>query len=171
LKEWKLLQYGTGLAAGYGTGFAAGSGTGFAAGYGTGYGTGFAAGYGMGFAAGYGTGFAAGYGTGFAAGYGESFHVYLPFSFISTLVTAVLTYHLAWIPTVTPAGAIPSRTYLDKHSAKWVRTLNLIPQVNFRECHWPILTSRQSGTYLDMSPGRKGNGRYKTIGKINGSLP
>ncbi|XP_064621785.1 folliculin-interacting protein 1-like isoform X2 [Lineus longissimus] len=43
--------------------------------------------------------------------------------FISTLVTAVLTYHLAWIPTVTPAGAIPSRTYLDKHSAKWLDTL------------------------------------------------
>ncbi|XP_074647410.1 folliculin-interacting protein 1-like isoform X2 [Tubulanus polymorphus] len=43
--------------------------------------------------------------------------------FISTLITTVLTYHLAWVPTVTPAGAIPSRTYLDKHSAKWLDAL------------------------------------------------
>ncbi|KAK3595116.1 hypothetical protein CHS0354_002368 [Potamilus streckersoni] len=43
--------------------------------------------------------------------------------FISTVVTAVLTHHLAWVPTVTPAGGTPSNTYLDKHSAKWVDTL------------------------------------------------
>ena len=47
---------------------------------------------------------------------------YFPSSFISSMLTAVLTYHLAWIPTVTPAGAVPSRTYLDKHTAKWVCT-------------------------------------------------
>ncbi|XP_013386632.1 folliculin-interacting protein 1 isoform X2 [Lingula anatina] len=43
--------------------------------------------------------------------------------FLSSLITAVLTHHLAWVPTVTPAGATPSRTYLDKHSAKWLDTL------------------------------------------------
>ncbi|KAL5019218.1 hypothetical protein ScPMuIL_004940 [Solemya velum] len=43
--------------------------------------------------------------------------------FFSSLITAVLTHHLAWVPTVTPAGGAPSRTYLDKHSAKWVDTL------------------------------------------------
>lgn len=42
---------------------------------------------------------------------------------MSTLVTAVLTHHLAWIPTVVPAGGSPSATYLDKHSAKWVNSL------------------------------------------------
>lgn len=46
--------------------------------------------------------------------------LYLFDSFVSTLVTAVLTHHLAWVPTVMPAGGSPSRTYLDKHSAKWV---------------------------------------------------
>lgn len=44
------------------------------------------------------------------------------YSFMSTLITAVLTHHLAWVPTVTPTGVTPSRTYLDKHSAKWVYT-------------------------------------------------
>ncbi|XP_053385365.1 folliculin-interacting protein 2-like isoform X2 [Mercenaria mercenaria] len=43
--------------------------------------------------------------------------------FMSTLITAVLTHHLAWVPTVMPAGGSPSATYLDKHSAKWVDTL------------------------------------------------
>lgn len=43
--------------------------------------------------------------------------------FMSTLVTAVLTHHLAWVPTVTPAGGTPSKTYLHNHSAKWVDTL------------------------------------------------
>jgi len=42
---------------------------------------------------------------------------------MSTLVTAVLTHHLAWVPTVMPAGGSPSGTYLEKHSAKWVDTL------------------------------------------------
>ncbi|XP_052071291.1 folliculin-interacting protein 1-like isoform X2 [Mytilus californianus] len=43
--------------------------------------------------------------------------------FISTLVTAVLTHHLAWVATVTPAGATTSKTYLHNHSAKWVDAL------------------------------------------------
>lgn len=45
---------------------------------------------------------------------------YFSDSFMSTLVTAVLTHHLAWVPTVTPAGGTPSKTYLHNHSAKWV---------------------------------------------------
>ncbi|XP_013084191.2 folliculin-interacting protein 2-like isoform X1 [Biomphalaria glabrata] len=43
--------------------------------------------------------------------------------FMSTLLSAVLTQHLAWVATVTPADCIPSNTYLDKHTAKWVDTL------------------------------------------------
>ncbi|KAH9498870.1 Folliculin-interacting protein 1 [Bulinus truncatus] len=43
--------------------------------------------------------------------------------FVSTLLSAVLTQHLAWVATVTPADGIPSHTYLDKHTAKWVDTL------------------------------------------------
>nr|KAG5687380.1 hypothetical protein BaRGS_019884 [Batillaria attramentaria] len=43
--------------------------------------------------------------------------------FVSTLLSAVLTYHLAWVATVTPGDGTPSKTYLDKHSAKWIDTL------------------------------------------------
>lgn len=43
--------------------------------------------------------------------------------FLSTLLSAVLTYHLAWVATVTPGDGAPSKTYLDKHSAKWIDTL------------------------------------------------
>ncbi|BFZ02925.1 hypothetical protein BsWGS_05964 [Bradybaena similaris] len=43
--------------------------------------------------------------------------------FVSTLLSAVLTQHLAWVATVTPAGGTPSHTYLDKHTAKWVDAL------------------------------------------------
>ncbi|GFO02076.1 folliculin-interacting protein 1 [Plakobranchus ocellatus] len=43
--------------------------------------------------------------------------------FVSTLLSAVLTQHLAWVATVTPAGGTPAHTYQDKHSAKWVDTL------------------------------------------------
>ncbi|XP_052772268.1 folliculin-interacting protein 1-like isoform X2 [Mya arenaria] len=43
--------------------------------------------------------------------------------FMSSLLTAVLTHHLAWVPTVMPAGGTPTGTYLGKHSAKWVDTL------------------------------------------------
>ncbi|XP_033644097.1 folliculin-interacting protein 2-like [Asterias rubens] len=37
--------------------------------------------------------------------------------FFSRLLTAVLMHHLAWVPTVMPAEAAPSRAYLDKHSS------------------------------------------------------
>ncbi|XP_022087503.1 folliculin-interacting protein 1-like [Acanthaster planci] len=37
--------------------------------------------------------------------------------FFSRLLTAVLMHHLAWVPTVVPAEATPSRAYLDKHSS------------------------------------------------------
>ncbi|KAH3869210.1 folliculin-interacting protein 1-like isoform X2 [Dreissena polymorpha] len=43
--------------------------------------------------------------------------------FMSSLVTAVLTHHLAWVPTVMPAGGSPTGSYLDKNSAKWVDSL------------------------------------------------
>ncbi|GFS17188.1 folliculin-interacting protein 1 [Elysia marginata] len=43
--------------------------------------------------------------------------------FVSTLLSAVLTQHLAWVATVTPAGGTPAHTYQDKHTAKWVDTL------------------------------------------------
>lgn len=43
--------------------------------------------------------------------------------FVSTLISAVLTQHLAWVATVTPAGGTPAHTYQDKHTAKWVDTL------------------------------------------------
>ena len=39
---------------------------------------------------------------------------------LSKLLTAVLTHHLAWIPTVVPAGETQTGAYLQKHSAKWV---------------------------------------------------
>ncbi|XP_021374421.1 folliculin-interacting protein 2-like isoform X2 [Mizuhopecten yessoensis] len=42
--------------------------------------------------------------------------------FMSTLVTAVLTHHLAWVPTVTPAGGTSIRTYLHNHTPNWVDT-------------------------------------------------
>lgn len=45
-------------------------------------------------------------------------------SFVSSLLTGVLMYHLAWVPTVTPSGEAHS-TYADKHSPKWVRTPQL----------------------------------------------
>ncbi|XP_014777165.1 folliculin-interacting protein 1 isoform X1 [Octopus bimaculoides] len=43
--------------------------------------------------------------------------------FISTVISAVLTYHLAWVPTVTPTGGTTSKKYMDKHSAKWLDAL------------------------------------------------
>ena len=44
---------------------------------------------------------------------------------MSTLLSAVLTQHLAWVATVTPAGGTPAHTYQDKHTAKWVMPANL----------------------------------------------
>ena len=42
------------------------------------------------------------------------------FSFLSCLITGVLTHHLSWASTVAPVGDTPASTYLDKHMAKWV---------------------------------------------------
>lgn len=41
-------------------------------------------------------------------------------SFLSTLLTAVLTHHLAWVATVMPTGITPKRAYLDKHASTTV---------------------------------------------------
>ncbi|XP_019639551.1 PREDICTED: folliculin-interacting protein 2-like [Branchiostoma belcheri] len=58
--------------------------------------------------------------------------------FLSTLLTAVLTHHLAWVPTVTPAGATPpSRTYLDKHSSK---TLDMLAKTHPYNPLWAQLS-------------------------------
>ncbi|XP_071952018.1 folliculin-interacting protein 1-like [Antedon mediterranea] len=43
--------------------------------------------------------------------------------FVSCLLTGVLTHHLAWVPTVMPAGVTPNRAYLDKHSSTFLDTL------------------------------------------------
>ncbi|XP_067928146.1 folliculin-interacting protein 1-like [Watersipora subatra] len=43
-------------------------------------------------------------------------------NFVSTLLTGVLMYHLAWVPTVTPSGENNS-SYADRHSAKWLDML------------------------------------------------
>ncbi|KAK6169131.1 hypothetical protein SNE40_020241 [Patella caerulea] len=50
--------------------------------------------------------------------------------FISTLISAVLTHHLAWVPTVTPAGGTLSTTYEEKHSAKWIDDLAKVHPYN-----------------------------------------
>lgn len=52
------------------------------------------------------------------------------FSFISTVISAVLTYHLAWVPTVTPTGGTTSKKYMDKHSAKWVSLSSILSRNN-----------------------------------------
>ena len=44
---------------------------------------------------------------------------------MASVLTAVLQYHLAWVSTVMPAGAAPSRAYLDKHSSKTVSYFGL----------------------------------------------
>ena len=46
-------------------------------------------------------------------------------SFMASVLTAVLQYHLAWVSTVMPAGAAPSRAYLDKHSSKTVSFISI----------------------------------------------
>ncbi|KAJ8022606.1 Folliculin-interacting protein 1 [Holothuria leucospilota] len=43
--------------------------------------------------------------------------------FMARLLTAVLTHHLAWVPTVMPSGSTPSRAYLDKHSSSMLDLL------------------------------------------------
>ncbi|XP_013785652.1 folliculin-interacting protein 2-like [Limulus polyphemus] len=43
--------------------------------------------------------------------------------FVSTLLTAVLTHHLAWVPTVTPSGVATNQVEHRKHRACWVDVL------------------------------------------------
>ncbi|GAB6018833.1 Folliculin-interacting protein 1 [Chamberlinius hualienensis] len=43
--------------------------------------------------------------------------------FMSTLLTAVLTHHLAWVPTVTPPDILPTQSFYQKHTAKWLDML------------------------------------------------
>ena len=52
----------------------------------------------------------------------------LYFSFVSSLLTGVLMYHLAWVPTVTPSGETQA-SYADKHSPKWVCMATVLPSV------------------------------------------
>lgn len=46
-----------------------------------------------------------------------------PFRFLPALLTAVLTNHLAWVPTVMPNGQPPIRIFLEKHSSQSVDML------------------------------------------------
>ncbi|XP_022254414.1 folliculin-interacting protein 2-like isoform X2 [Limulus polyphemus] len=43
--------------------------------------------------------------------------------FVSTLLTAVLTHHLAWVPTVSPPGVTTNHFDHRKHTAQWVDML------------------------------------------------
>ncbi|CAJ1063451.1 folliculin-interacting protein 1 isoform X1 [Xyrichtys novacula] len=43
--------------------------------------------------------------------------------FLPALLTAILTNHLAWVPTVMPNGQPPIKTFLEKHSSKSVDML------------------------------------------------
>ena len=43
------------------------------------------------------------------------------FSFLSILLTAVLTHHPSWVATVMPSGNVAKRSYLDKHTSNTVR--------------------------------------------------
>nr|XP_060634757.1 folliculin-interacting protein 2 isoform X2 [Anolis sagrei ordinatus] len=43
--------------------------------------------------------------------------------FLAALLTAVLTYHLSWVPTVMPADHLPSRTFSEKHASQSVNFL------------------------------------------------
>lgn len=43
--------------------------------------------------------------------------------FLPALLTAILTNHLAWVPTVMPNGQPPIKIFLEKHSSKSVDML------------------------------------------------
>ncbi|KAG1714296.1 Folliculin-interacting protein 2 [Nymphon striatum] len=43
--------------------------------------------------------------------------------FISSLLTAVLTHHLSWVPTITPSGVPNRHSYHQKQTAKWLDVL------------------------------------------------
>lgn len=46
-----------------------------------------------------------------------------PSRFLPALITAVLTNHLAWVPTVMPNGQPPIKIFLEKHSSQSVDML------------------------------------------------
>nr|XP_008110122.1 PREDICTED: folliculin-interacting protein 2 isoform X4 [Anolis carolinensis] len=45
------------------------------------------------------------------------------FRFLAALLTAVLTYHLAWVPTVMPVDHLPNRTFSEKRASQSVNFL------------------------------------------------
>lgn len=51
--------------------------------------------------------------------------VFSPISlrFFAALLTAVLTYHLAWVPTVMPVDHPPIRAFAEKRTSQSVNTL------------------------------------------------
>lgn len=49
--------------------------------------------------------------------------VVLNYSFLPALLTAILTNHLAWVPTVMPNGQPPIKIFLEKHSSQSVDML------------------------------------------------
>lgn len=51
--------------------------------------------------------------------------VFSPISlrFFAALLTAVLTYHLAWVPTVMPVDHPPIRAFTEKRTSQSVNTL------------------------------------------------
>lgn len=53
----------------------------------------------------------------------ESDRMHFVFRFLPALITAVLTNHLAWVPTVMPNGQPPIKIFLEKHSSQSVDML------------------------------------------------
>ena len=49
--------------------------------------------------------------------------MHIDFRFLPALITAVLTNHLAWVPTVMPNGQPPIKIFLEKHSSQSVDML------------------------------------------------
>ena len=50
-------------------------------------------------------------------------HNFLVPRFLPALLTAILTNHLAWVPTVMPNGQPPIKIFLEKHSSQSVDML------------------------------------------------
>lgn len=53
----------------------------------------------------------------------ESHMTHFVSRFLPALITAVLTNHLAWVPTVMPNGQPPIKIFLEKHSSQSVDML------------------------------------------------
>lgn len=53
----------------------------------------------------------------------KSDRIHFVFRFLPALITAVLTNHLAWVPTVMPNGQPPIKIFLEKHSSQSVDML------------------------------------------------